>query len=204
MRPPRIMPITPGSTTDSELPRLFGDLRRLLAGGGEGVLLREPLLSDKAFLELGLFARELFRGGWLGVHDKVHVALACDADAVHLGYRSLSPAVAKAVGAGSLSVGHSQHAPELGSEEMDADYRLLGPVFPTPSKAGLVDPIGLDCLSSLPMAARTWAVGGVGPKDVAAVLGAGVAGVACIGSVFGEGDPEAGIGLMLEAAACRA
>jgi thiamine-phosphate pyrophosphorylase len=204
MRPPRILPITPGSTTDPGLPGLLDDLRRLRSGGGEGVLIREPLLSDKASLELCLFARALFVDGWVGVNDRVHVGLASGVDAVHLGYKSLSPSSVQAIAAGQISVGHSHHAPELLMAEMVADYRFIGPVFPTPSKEGLVEPMGLSALNDLPMASRTWAVGGIGPEEALAVLSSGVAGLACIRSVFGVGDPEEGIARMLEAVACHA
>ena len=198
------MPITPGSAEDSGLDQLFKDLRRLREGGGEGVLLREPKLSDRACLELARYARELFRDGWLGVHDRPHVALACGADAVHLGFRSLPPSSVRALAAGRLSVGHSHHLAELSALEMDADYRLIGPVHPTPSKAGLVEPLGLEALSRVSMASQTWAVGGIGPRQAREVLEAGVAGVACIGSVFGVEDPGLGIEQMLEAASSSA
>jgi len=198
-RPPVVLPITPGSTSDSGLPQLFASLRRLQIGGGLGVLLREPNLSDRASLELALFARELFMDGWVGVHDRVHVATSSEADAVHLGFRSLRPELVKTMGLDSLAVGHSQHSAELQDEDMEADYRLIGPVYSTPSKDGLVDPLGVSALDSLLMAERTWAVGGIGPDEAPEVLRAGVAGVACIGSIFGVGDPAVGIRDMLRA-----
>lgn len=198
-RPPVVLPITPGSTLDSGLPVLFESLRRLQAGGALGVLLREPHLSDQACLELGLFARELFMDGWLGVHDRVHVAASCEADAVHLGFRSLRPEVVKATPGAHFAVGHSQHLEELPDDHMEADYRLIGPIFQTPSKEGLVAPIGVRELDGIAMAERTWAVGGIGPDEAPEVLRTGVAGVACISSIFGVSDPAVGMRDMLEA-----
>jgi thiamine-phosphate pyrophosphorylase len=198
-RPPVVLPITPGSTSDSGLPLLFDSLRRLQGGGGLGVLLREPHLSDRASLELALFARDLFLDGWVGVHDRVHVAASSGADAVHLGFRSLSPVIVKRMPVAPLAVGHSQHSDELRNEDMEADYRLIGPVFPTPSKEGLVETIGVRALDGVSMPDRTWAVGGIGPDEAPGVLRAGVAGVACIGSIFGVGDPAVGMRDMLRA-----
>ena len=199
MRPPRVLPITPGVSSSGEARGLMEDIQRVKDGGGQGVLLREPQLSDRALLAVGRFAREVFCDGWLGIHDRVHVALACDADAAHLGFRSLSPSSARSAGRGKVEIGHSHHHGELHLQEMEADYRLIGPVHSTPSKEGVLEPIGLDSLSGIGMPKETWAVGGLGPAQVADVLAFGLAGVACIRGVFGVGDPAVGIADMMEA-----
>ena len=71
---------------------------------------------------------------------------------------------------------------------MEADYRFMGPVFSTPSKEGILEPLGEEALLFGSMLEQTWAVGGIGPGAAARLLSAGVGGVACIGSVF-TNDP---------------
>ena len=198
--PPRVLPISPGTATDGELGALIGDLRAIADAGAEGVLLRERALTDAAFLELAGVARALFSSGWLGIHDRVHVALSVGADAVHLGFKSLRPREARGLAPADVAIGHSHHSSELADEVMAADYRFLGPVHPTPSKMGWLEPLGLTSLAGLPMAGKTWAVGGIGPAEVPAVLDRGVAGVAAIGSIFGQDDVAGGMSAMLEAA----
>ena len=71
-----------------------------------------------------------------------------------------------------------------------ADYVLLGPVFPTPSKAGYGPPLGLEYLrrarGSLPLVVL--ALGGIRPDNIDSVLNIGVAGIAGI-SIF-QDAPE--------------
>jgi len=197
--PPLVLPITPGIAGRTGPLGIIGDLTVLSNAGAGGVLIREPELSDAALLEVAMIARDLFSTGWVGVHDRVHVAIAAGADAVHLGYKSIPSPAVRTIAPSGLAIGLSQHAPELRDERMDADYRLVGPIFPTPSKVGLLDPIGAQALAGIPMPERTWAVGGIGPKEARVALDLGVAGVACIRSVFGFGDIRAGMNAMLEA-----
>ena len=179
---------------------LVRSLGKIAAAGAEGVLLREPALTDSEFLSLAKETREIFRGGWVGVHDRIHVAIAAGADAVHLGFRSLSPEVTTALVPTGVATGHSHHAPDHAVESMVADYRFLGPVYRTASKDGWVEPLGLPPLEGIPLARTTWAIGGIVPGNVRAVLDTGVGGVAAIGSVFGVDDAEEGMAAMLQAA----
>ena len=183
-----MLPITPGRAHELGVDGLSRDLQALRDAGCDGVLLREPGLSDNALHGLASFARDLFADGWLGLHDRAHVALAVSADAVHLGYRSITPRAARRALGSTMAIGHSQHIPELMNESMEADYRFMGPVFSTPSKEGILEPIGEETLMSGAMLEQTWAVGGIGPSAAARLLDAGVGGVACIGSVF-TNDP---------------
>ncbi|MCH2104800.1 MAG: thiamine phosphate synthase [Planctomycetes bacterium] len=182
--PPRVLPITPGRAHELGAEDLRRDLQCLREAGCDGVLIREPGLPDRELYELARYARDLFGDGWLGVHDRAHVALAVTADAVHLGFQSIAPLAARRILGPSVAIGHSQHAPELTCESMDADYRFMGPVFATASKEGILEPLGEEAFLSSSFLERTWAVGGIDASAVARLLPAGVGGVACIGSVF--------------------
>lgn len=118
------------------------------------------------------------------VNDRADVALAAGAAGVHLTTTSIPVrAVRKAFGR-SLLVGVSTHsaaeAREAGAE--GADFVVCGPVFPTPSKAGLGPPLGPDGLRCAVRASRApvYALGGVttGLFSVARETGAaGIAGI---------------------------
>jgi len=192
--PPALIALTPGVLRPEGLQRALGAIRSAAAAGLSAVLVREPELGDGALL---WFAREVKallcaqRGGWLGVHDRAHVALAAEADAVHLGYRSLAPATVRALVPSGMAVGLSTHATDETSLWDAADYLFHGPVRDTPSKRGLLEPVGMDGLaaavarSSVPV----FGIGGLRPADLPALVAAGAAGVAVLRGVLGAGDP---------------
>ena len=120
---------------------------------------------------------------------------AVGADGVHLGWRSLSAAEVRKIAGEKLRIGISCHdGPQIQSAEAArADYALLGPLFHTPSKEGLVQPIGLAPLKALVSAAKipVLAIGGITPENAAKVMKTGVAGLAAISALIDPEDPAA-------------
>jgi thiamine-phosphate diphosphorylase len=170
-----------------------------LDAGLTGVLLRERRLDERAFLALAHELRARLdalpaprsRGsGWLGVHDRAHLAALAGADGVHLGFRSLAPAELPAFARG-LAVGLSAHAGDEPAAWAGADYLVFGPVRDTPSKRGILEPVGIDGLAAGVRAAGrpVWALGGIEPADVAPCLDAGARGVAVLRGILGARDP---------------
>src|SRR5207247_2282344 len=85
--PPRLVALTPGDLAPehpdgrARFEPFLARARAAIAAGLQGILLREPDLSDRETLELGRALREAIpSGGWLGLHDRVHLAGACEAD----------------------------------------------------------------------------------------------------------------------------
>lgn len=191
--PARLLALTPGELVDGgerELRELLGRAESACEAGLQSILLREPRLSDRATLAL---ARELRRllgpRRWLGLHDRVHLAEASGADAVHLGFRSLAPSAARGLLPDSIAIGFSAHAGDPLEAWSDCDYLLLGPVFETPSKRGLKAPLGLAGVrAELARAtAPVWAIGGVDASNAEQVLPTKVAGIAVLRSILGSG-----------------
>ncbi len=172
-------------------------VRMGLAGGVDAVQLRERDLSARELYELEMKLRAVTReaGAALIVNQQLDVALAAGADGVHLGWRSLSPAAVRKVAGEKFLIGISCHdAPQLRSaEEARATYALLGPVFHTPSKEGLVSPIGIGPLKELVAAANIpiLAIGGITTENAAQVMETGVAGIAAISALTDPEDPAA-------------
>lgn len=166
-------------------------------------MIREPLLDDAPLLELVAMARgELGEGGWLCVHDRVHVACAAGADAVHLGFRSLDPEAARVAAGEALTIGLSTHAQDDRGTWRRADYLFHGPVHPTPSKAGLVEPVGMAGLKAAVDEAGprpVWGIGGLEVSHAAPLLETGARGVAVLRGVLGASDPERQASLWCEA-----
>jgi thiamine-phosphate pyrophosphorylase len=121
------------------------------------------------------------------VNDRLDLALALGAAGVHLGTTSLpAEAVRPRVGAEFL-VGVSCHSlrDALGAESAGADYILLGPIFPTPSKMAYGLPLGLQTLQQTAARVRipVLALGGITVERARACVEAGARGLAGI-SIF--------------------
>jgi len=176
-----------------------GDLLRAVQGALEGgvraVQLREKDLAEAVRLKLAQELRLLTRsyGARLLVNSSVEVALAAEADGVHLpGCRPEIAAVRHRLGPDRL-IGVSTHS----REELEpaaaagADFVTFGPVFATPSKLPFGDPVGLEELarasrtSSLPV----MALGGVDLGNLPRVKAAGAAGFACIRPILAAPAP---------------
>jgi thiamine-phosphate pyrophosphorylase len=161
------------------------------------VQLREKDLEGRALLELARALREVTRaaGAALYINDRIDVALAADADGVHLGGRSLAAAEAARI-APRLAIAVSTHArAEVeAAARAGARFAVFGPVWHTPSKRPLGAPVGLDALREaaavdLPLLA----LGGVTPENAASCAAAGAAGVACIRAILQADDPGAAL-----------
>jgi len=206
-RPPVLVALSPG-----DLVRAGGirdparDLVRTVEAcvrvGLRGFLLREPALSDRDTTELALALRDVLGDGWLAIHDRAHLVPSCRADAVHLGFRSLTPAVARAVLGPQVTIGFSAHERDDRATWNDADYVFFGPVLDTPSKRGLVAPTGFDGLARAVSSTPTpvWALGGLGPDDASRAAGAGASGMAVLGGITRAEDPASACARYVERA----
>ena len=131
-------------------------------------------------------------GAKLVVNDRIDIALAIAADAVHLGQTDLPIADARRI-AGRLAIGVSTHNVEqvAGAVAGGADYLGFGPIFATTTKQN-PDPVqGLAGLRAAVAAARGTpivAIGGITPGDAEAVYAAGASAICAIASVTGAAD----------------
>jgi thiamine-phosphate diphosphorylase len=205
--PPPLVALTPGDLGGAGVHGLLTRAARAVEAGLRGVLLREPRLDDRAFLELACALRDVLgESGWLGVHDRVHLAPACRADTVHLGFRSLPvDALPEACVAGRAR-GLSTHADDGPDAWFGADYLFHGPVRSTPSKEGLIEPVGMEGLRAAVECspAPVWAIGGIEPADARPALQAGASGVAVLRGVLGAADPASAAAAYLAALGDRA
>jgi thiamine-phosphate pyrophosphorylase len=192
---PPLLALSPGDLREGAARAFLGRVERALAGGLEALLLREPALSERAYLELGHTLRGMVRV--LIVHDRAHLAALLGADALQLGHRSLPPSVA----AEGLPLGFSAHAHDTPEARAGADFLLLGPVLRTPSKEGLLEPLGFEGLARECARERRpiWALGGLKPEHAAAARAAGAAGLAVLSGVLGSAEPQAAARSYLDA-----
>jgi thiamine-phosphate pyrophosphorylase len=131
------------------------------------------------------------------VNDRCDLALAVEADGVHLGQDDLPLAMARSlVGPGKL-IGISTHRAEqvIEADRGGADYIGFGPLFPTDSKPDHDPVVGLDGLRKIRPLTRLpiFAIGGISVDRVEAVISAGADGVAVIAAVLASPDIRAAV-----------
>jgi thiamine-phosphate pyrophosphorylase len=169
---------------------LLKALEEALRGGVRSVQLREKDLGTRELLRLAYATRELTLryDARLFINDRVDIAVAVDADGVHLGMRSIPPFAVRRF-AGRLIIGVSTHSLEeaVRAENLGADFITLGPVFHTPSKAGYGEPLGLDTLEEVAgkVSIPIFAIGGVKLENVKDVMERGPHGVAMVSGIMG-------------------
>ncbi len=175
---------------------LFQVIEKALKGGVKAVQLREKDLSSQALYAAACEMRVLTSryGARLFINDRVDIALAADADGVHLGVESIPVAAArKVLGPGKL-VGVSCHDRQsaLKAEQYGADFITFGPVYPTPSKARYGEPVGRLKLAETTKVLRipVFALGGVNLSNAREVLTCGAHGIALISAVIAAEEPE--------------
>lgn len=136
------------------------------------------------------------------INDRLDIALTCGAHGVHLTTRSLPVRVVREIVGSDFLIGASAHSLEEAreAETGGADFLVLGPIFPTPSKMAYGPPLGLETLARV--AATTGipvlAIGGITPENTALVLARGAAGVAAI-RMFAEAETLASLVARLKA-----
>src|SRR5215469_7267107 len=178
--------------------------------GAVAVQLREKDLDARPLLELAralraVCDRHLAR---LLVNDRLDVALAADADGVHLPFDSIGANQARKLLGPSRLIGASTHSPPdvAGAAREGADFVVFGPVFDPISKGSYGPAWGPAGLAAACRAAPipVFALGGVTPERVkefcvACDESARPAGIATIGSIFHAADPAEAVKSMLHA-----
>lgn len=169
--------------------------RAAIAGGASVIQLREKDASTLRMVEIGQRLRELTReaGVSLIVNDRVDVALAVDADGVHVGQDDMPISLArKLIGERCLGVSARSLEEAVRAEREGADYLGVGPVFPTESKADAAPAMGLEGLRTIVarVSVPVVAIGGIKLENVDEVMAAGAVGVAVISAVVSAPDVE--------------
>jgi len=128
------------------------------------------------------------------VNDRVDIALASDADGLHIGQDDIAPAVArKILGQGKI-IGLSTHSRRQIDKALSLkalDYIGIGPIFKTSTKPS-AKPIGLTLIRYLSRkrdALAFFAIGGIGPDNIEAVAKAGAKRIAAASAIIDSKRP---------------
>ena len=125
------------------------------------------------------------------INDRVDVAMAADAQGVHVGVDDIAPSSLRKVLAREMIIGASVGTESEVARSSGADYVGIGPVFGTGSKSDAGVAIGIDRFVELARLCNlpAVAIGGVSAENAAALMASGASGVAVISALFASADP---------------
>ena len=185
--------------TDKVLQSRFSHLelaRMAIKGGADTIQFRQKVGATREMIEIVRQLKKLCMdsGVTLVVNDRIDVAIAAEADGVHLGQDDFPIPLARKLLGKSRIIGGSAATLEEAQKCLaeGADYIGFGPVYPTTSKED-ADPVtGINLLKqavesiSLPIIA----IGGISVENTPEVMRAGARGIAVISAVCCQEDPE--------------
>jgi thiamine-phosphate pyrophosphorylase len=164
---------------------------QLSEGGATLVQLREKFLSPLDFYSEAEAALRVARtrGIKIIINDRVDIALALNADGVHLGQEDMPPQAARRVLGPDAIIGFSTHNLEQArlAAEMPVDYVAIGPVFATSTKQASDAPVGLEGLRLARHAVGRRplvAIGGITLENSLDVLSAGANAISLVRDIW--------------------
>lgn len=182
--------------TDSSLmstPTLEEAVMQAINGGCTMIQLREKVLSSREFYFKALSIKKITDrfNVPLIINDRVDIALACDADGVHLGQSDMPLSVARKIMGEDKIIGVTAPLPELAlqAEKDGADYIGVGAIFGTTTKADAkknsVETLkSITSLVNIPVVA----IGGINHSNVFKLKDSGISGVAVVSSIIACDD----------------
>jgi len=176
--------------------RLIDVVEDALKGGVRCVQLREKDLSGRELYELAYDMRKLTAkyAARLIINDRIDIALAVEADGVHLGLNSLPIHRARKLLGSNRLIGLSCHnqVNAVMAEESGADFITFGPVYYTPSKANYGKPVGVESLEAATHLLKipVFALGGIKKTNIHEVIAAGAAGISLVSAIIASVDPK--------------
>ena len=169
-----------------------------LRGGVSCVQLREKHATTREFLEEARAVKTLLdtldKPVPLIINDRLDVALAVQADGVHLGQKDMPITDARRIAGNTMIIGISAECLDdaLAAERDGADYVGVSPVYATPTKTDTAPPLGLSGLHQIRQAVSLplVGIGGINGNNALDVLRAGADGVAVVSAIVSAPCPR--------------
>ena len=165
-------------------------------GGVTMVQLREKDVSTKAFYDLAMSLKKVLKplNIPLIINDRMDIALAVDADGLHIGQSDLPYDVARKILGKDKIIGLSVETIEQAREadELDVDYIGLSPVFSTQTKTDTNTPLGLEGIKEIASFThhKTVAIGGINDRNAGQIMQHGADGIAVVSAIVSHDNPQ--------------
>ena len=170
----------------------------MIAAGIKVIQYREKEKSFKAMYEECLAIRKLTKEAQVTfiINDRLDLALAVDADGLHIGQDDLPITIARKLLGKDKILGLSTHSPQevhLAEDSNIVDYIGVGPIFDTATKKDAGKGLGLDFLNYVSNNIKIpfVAIGGIKEHNVESVVKSGAKIVAIVSEIVGATDIKA-------------
>ncbi len=186
--------------TDSQVIKnrsLIEVVRSAIKGGVTVVQYREKNLPTRLMLEEAKALKDLCIdfGVPFIVNDRIDLALAVDAEGVHLGQDDMPPEIARKILGSSKIIGLTVHNEKelIEAQKSPIDYVSFAPVFATSTKPDHQKPLGVERLKELAEKAKipAVAIGGINESNIEEVAKAKIEGACVVSAILGSDNPEA-------------
>jgi len=172
---------------------LCKSIEEAIEGGVTILQLREKNLTSMEFYNIAKEVKEITTKYNIPfiINDRLHIALAVDADGIHIGPDDLPVCVArellgpnKIIGASTCNVEEA-----LKAEKDGATYLGVGAIYPTSTKNN-TDDVSIEDLAEIKNIVNIpiVAIGGINEKNAGNVMTAKVDGIAVVSAILGKGD----------------
>jgi len=189
-RLPRIYPVTDARISGISHAE---QVAKLIAGGAVMIQLREKYASPSEFYKSAEEALSIAKshGVKIIINDRVDIAMALNADGVHLGQGDMPTGKARGLLGPNAIIGLSTHTVEQAREalKLPVDYIAIGPVFATKTKENPDTVVGLDVLAEVRNAVRDMplvAIGGIDSQNLPLIYQNGADAAAVIGQIVSD------------------
>ncbi len=189
-----LLPYSPTPLLPTE--GLIQTVRSAIAGGVNMIQLREKTVDTRTFLERAFALKCELQGTGvpLIINDRVDIALAVDADGVHLGQTDMPVEIARRLLGPHKTIGLSVENMEQieQANQLDVQYIGISPVFATPTKTDTKTPFGLEGTRQAVAMSKHPAIGigGINASNIAAVWATGLEGVAVVSAIMSAPNPQ--------------
>ena len=175
----------------------ISDVKEALKAKVKFIQYREKSASTSQMYREALTLRKICRKAIFLINDRVDIALAVEADGVHLGREDLPYKIARRLLGKKKIIGLTVHSLKQAREaqEMGADYLGLSPIFSTTTKRDAGRPVGLELLKRIRKNIKIplVAIAGINLSNAPRVIRAGVDGLCAISAVVAKNDVRAEI-----------
>ncbi|SFU33490.1 thiamine-phosphate pyrophosphorylase [Pustulibacterium marinum] len=185
--------------TDSDMASIEGlpeIVEQAVLGGVTMVQLREKHADTKTFVRIAQQLKRILSNYKIPliINDRIDIALAVDADGVHIGQDDMPYAIARKLLGKDKIIGLSVESMQQVTEAnaLDVDYIGISPVFATPTKTNTKIEFGLKGIEEISKITKhkTVAIGGINESNTAAIIKAGADGIAVVSAIMKAKNPQ--------------
>ena len=166
---------------------------KALLGGVKFIQYREKQLSKRESYKIALQLKEITKkfNATLIINDDIDIAMAVDADGVHLGQEDFPVQAARKILGDDKIIGLSTHSFKDAEEAQGsgADYIAIGPIFRSTTK-DVREPLGADIIKEIRKISRlpVIAIGGINENNIEDIMKTGADGAAVISAIIAKED----------------